>query len=116
MEITLKITNSGNLPGTVGWLAKQAHEIHLAPSKGGGRGAWLKNEKGEQVACLAYTEYGDVIRTSRGLSSYPGEASATTAWTDAAWAALVEIQGIAADKLAEDESRATVSLAVAVAA
>jgi hypothetical protein len=111
MTIQITITNNGSQPGTVGWLAKTARNIQIAPTKGGGRGAWLRDAEGKDIALLAHTEYGGISRSVRMPDTYRTEAAETISWTDAGWEAFGQLQDVAVEELEKDSGTVTFTVA-----
>ena len=102
MEITLKIEKKGAQVGTIGWLAKNAAAIRLAPClpmfTGDQRlGAWLIDHDGKTLAFLADS-------VGRRGSREEGFAHG---WTSAAQSALMKLELVARDILLEEDESVT---------
>jgi len=119
MNVTLSIDRKGHLPGSLGWLAENAHRIKIGATKDGkSRGAWLQDADGKTITVLAISDAYECDATAVNLvercyMSNPIMGS-DQEFTDAAWAVVENIAEQAAELLRESAELAqTVSVSIA---
>ncbi len=102
-EITIKITKNGELPGTVGWLAAHAKEIHLGTTVEDRRAAWLVD--GARMEQLAVADGQQMMRLVNSINDedYPDdyEILSRYSYTAAAWKVVEQLVEIAVENLRE---------------
>jgi len=94
--LDIKITSQGHARGTVGWLAEQAHGLHVARTRDGCEGIWLVDSKGGTITALAIRGYwlagsSDITTIAEDRSGENGPGACEIPWTDAAWRAVCDL-------------------------
>ena len=110
MEININLKHIGHAVGTIGWLAENAHHIHIGACKNGTQGAWLKDKTGKTITVLALAgEEGahnwdgiDVVTREVGI----WQLSCDIYTTDAAWSIIEQLAAIARENMRESEELA----------
>ncbi len=104
MDVTIKITRSGELPGSLGWLSIHAAEIKLGQTTEKAPAAWLLDHDKGVIDCLVLVDndYGE-MRLSRETSEYDADGLLSTKhpYTDAAWEVMERLIEIASEQLGE---------------
>lgn len=99
--IQIKITNQGKAVGTAGWLAEQAASIHLGKTKDGNEGAWLCDDTGKTITCLAIRGYW--LHASAEIATIDRDGSfglgSEIPWTDAGWEAVWSLAQLAVEAI-----------------
>ncbi len=107
-EITIKIEKRGDLPGSIGWLAKNAATISIGQTKIEGEpGAWLKDHAGKTIDTLVLVlgDFGECFLVNRDETN-TDELARNYPYTDAAWVVMEQLIKIAAEQLREPEEMA----------
>jgi hypothetical protein len=109
MEISLKVQKTGNLPGTVGWLAENAAVLKVTKTTSRQRAVILEDKDGKKMTVLCVEDWNDDGTISQAQrytgrdNGYGYELFVDFICTDACWKKLEEIIAYSVTLLDEPE-------------